>query len=218
MTPGPVPSKADRFPRIQTVIRMAAYAWIQELIGAKRDLDLPRAGRNLDLFEVIPLDELGDGRPRHAAAQRRASFGGQRRPRGRGASRAQRHPDRQRLHRGGHELAKERFAQAMIRGTRSPRHPRIVPARSPRRPRSRIAPGLSTEHQSSGWYRTKCMDWESSGARPRKTGTEPTRTPQPATLAAKRRGVWPDRHGTVMSETVETGSVKTSAAKRGSIR
>ena len=132
MTPGPVPSKADRFPRIQTVIRMAAYAWIQELIGAKCDLDLPGGVRNLDLFEVIPLDELGDGRPRHAAAQRRASVGGQRRPRGRGASRAQRHPDRQRLHQGGHELAKERFAQAMIRGTRSPRHPRIVPARSPR--------------------------------------------------------------------------------------
>ena len=30
-----------------------------ELLGAKRDLDLPRALRKLDLFEVILLDDLG---------------------------------------------------------------------------------------------------------------------------------------------------------------
>ena len=33
--------------------------WLQELLGAKRDLDLPRALRKLDLFEVILLDDLG---------------------------------------------------------------------------------------------------------------------------------------------------------------
>ena len=32
---------------------------VQELLGAKRDLDLPRALRKLDLFEVILLDDLG---------------------------------------------------------------------------------------------------------------------------------------------------------------
>ena len=35
------------------------YALVQELLGAKRDLDLPRALRKLDLFEVILLDDLG---------------------------------------------------------------------------------------------------------------------------------------------------------------
>ena len=34
-----------------------AYALVQELLGAKRDLDLPRALRKLDLFEVILLDD-----------------------------------------------------------------------------------------------------------------------------------------------------------------
>ena len=34
-------------------------ALVQELLGAKRDLDLPRALRKLDLFEVILLDDLG---------------------------------------------------------------------------------------------------------------------------------------------------------------
>ena len=36
-----------------------AYSLVQELLGAKRDLDLPRALRKLDLFEVILLDDLG---------------------------------------------------------------------------------------------------------------------------------------------------------------
>ena len=36
-----------------------ANALVQELLGAKRDLDLPRALRKLDLFEVILLDDLG---------------------------------------------------------------------------------------------------------------------------------------------------------------
>ena len=36
-----------------------AYALVQELLGAKRDLDLPRALRKLDLFEAILLDDLG---------------------------------------------------------------------------------------------------------------------------------------------------------------
>ena len=34
-------------------------ALVQELLGAKRDLDLPRALRKLDLYEVILLDDLG---------------------------------------------------------------------------------------------------------------------------------------------------------------
>ena len=36
-----------------------AYALVQELLAAKRDLDLPRALRKLDLFEVILLDDVG---------------------------------------------------------------------------------------------------------------------------------------------------------------
>ena len=62
MTLGPVPSDADLCPRIRTlthkaarstrseqrpqrVVCMPAYALVKELLGAKRDLDLPRALR-----------------------------------------------------------------------------------------------------------------------------------------------------------------------------
>ncbi|HVT37907.1 MAG TPA: IS21-like element helper ATPase IstB [Gemmatimonadaceae bacterium] len=41
------------------VLFMAAYALVQELLSAKRELELPRALRKLDLFEVILLDDLG---------------------------------------------------------------------------------------------------------------------------------------------------------------
>ena len=40
----------------RSVLCVPAYALVQELLGAKRDLDLPRALRKLDLFEVILLD------------------------------------------------------------------------------------------------------------------------------------------------------------------
>jgi DNA replication protein DnaC len=42
-----------------SVLFTPAYAMVQELLSAKRDLDLPRALRRLDLFEVILLDDLG---------------------------------------------------------------------------------------------------------------------------------------------------------------
>ena len=42
-----------------SVLCAPAYGLVQELLGAKRDLDLPRALRKLDLFEVILLDDLG---------------------------------------------------------------------------------------------------------------------------------------------------------------
>ena len=42
-----------------SVLCVPAYALVQELLGAKRDLDLPRALRKLDLFEAILLDDLG---------------------------------------------------------------------------------------------------------------------------------------------------------------
>ena len=42
-----------------SVLFTPAYALVQELLSAKRDLDLPRALRKLDLFEVILLDDLG---------------------------------------------------------------------------------------------------------------------------------------------------------------
>ena len=42
-----------------SVLCAPAYALVQELLGAKRDLDLPRALRKLDLFEAILLDDLG---------------------------------------------------------------------------------------------------------------------------------------------------------------
>lgn len=41
------------------VLYTPAYALVQELLSAKRDLELPRALRKLDLFEVILLDDLG---------------------------------------------------------------------------------------------------------------------------------------------------------------
>jgi DNA replication protein DnaC len=42
-----------------SVLFTPAYAIVQELLSAKRELDLPRALRKLDLFEVIVLDDLG---------------------------------------------------------------------------------------------------------------------------------------------------------------
>jgi len=42
-----------------SVLYTPAYALVQELLSAKRDLQLPRALRKLDLFEVILLDDLG---------------------------------------------------------------------------------------------------------------------------------------------------------------
>jgi DNA replication protein DnaC len=41
------------------VLFAPAYAIVQELLSAKRNLDLPRALRKLDLFEVLLLDDLG---------------------------------------------------------------------------------------------------------------------------------------------------------------
>jgi DNA replication protein DnaC len=42
-----------------SVLFTPAYGLVQELLSAKRDLELPRALRKLDLFEVILLDDLG---------------------------------------------------------------------------------------------------------------------------------------------------------------
>ena len=42
-----------------SVLFTPVYALVQELLSAKRDLDLPRILRTLDLFEVILLDDLG---------------------------------------------------------------------------------------------------------------------------------------------------------------
>jgi DNA replication protein DnaC len=42
-----------------SVLFTPAYAIVQELLSAKRELDLPRTLRKLDLFEVILLDDLG---------------------------------------------------------------------------------------------------------------------------------------------------------------
>ena len=42
-----------------SVLFTPAYAVVQELLSAKRDLDLPRTLGKLDLFEVILLDDLG---------------------------------------------------------------------------------------------------------------------------------------------------------------
>jgi DNA replication protein DnaC len=42
-----------------SVLFTPAYAVVQELLSAKRDLELPRMLRKLDLFEVILLDDLG---------------------------------------------------------------------------------------------------------------------------------------------------------------
>ena len=43
----------------RSVLFTPAYELVQELRAAKRDLDLPRALRKLDLFDVILLDDLG---------------------------------------------------------------------------------------------------------------------------------------------------------------
>ena len=42
-----------------SVLFVPTYQLVQELLVAKRDLDLPRALRKLDLFELIVLDDLG---------------------------------------------------------------------------------------------------------------------------------------------------------------
>jgi DNA replication protein DnaC len=41
------------------VLFVPAYALVQDLLAAKRALELPRALRKLDLFEVVILDDLG---------------------------------------------------------------------------------------------------------------------------------------------------------------
>ena len=46
----------------RSVLCVPAYALVQELLGAKRDLDLPRALRKLDLFEGLRDDGLDQGR------------------------------------------------------------------------------------------------------------------------------------------------------------
>ena len=42
-----------------SVLFVPTYLLVQELLVAKRDLDLPRALRKLDLFELIILDDIG---------------------------------------------------------------------------------------------------------------------------------------------------------------
>lgn len=42
-----------------SVLFTPAYALVQELLSAKRDLQLPRALRKLDLFDVMLIDDLG---------------------------------------------------------------------------------------------------------------------------------------------------------------
>ncbi len=42
-----------------TVLFMPTYSLVQELLAAKRNLDLPRALRKLDHFEVVILDDVG---------------------------------------------------------------------------------------------------------------------------------------------------------------
>ena len=46
-------------PRLTEAGHSPACALVPELLGAKRDLDLPRALRKPDLFEAILLDDLG---------------------------------------------------------------------------------------------------------------------------------------------------------------
>jgi DNA replication protein DnaC len=43
----------------RSVLFTPAYALVQELLRAKRDLTLPRTLRKLDLFEVLVLDDIG---------------------------------------------------------------------------------------------------------------------------------------------------------------
>lgn len=42
-----------------SVLFVPTYQLVQELLAAKRDLELPRALRKLDLFELIILDDIG---------------------------------------------------------------------------------------------------------------------------------------------------------------
>lgn len=42
-----------------SVLFLPAYQLVQQLLAARRDLDLPRALRGLDAYEVIVLDDLG---------------------------------------------------------------------------------------------------------------------------------------------------------------
>lgn len=43
----------------QSVLFSPTFQLVQELLAAKRDLDLPRALRRLDLFDVVILDDIG---------------------------------------------------------------------------------------------------------------------------------------------------------------
>ena len=43
----------------RSVLCAPAYALVQESLGTRRDPDLPRALRKLNLFDVILLDDLG---------------------------------------------------------------------------------------------------------------------------------------------------------------
>ena len=45
--------------RGHAVLFMPTYSLVQELLAAKRDLDLPRALRKLDQFDVLILDDVG---------------------------------------------------------------------------------------------------------------------------------------------------------------
>src|SRR3984893_11846252 len=45
--------------RGHTVVFMPTYSLVQELLAAKRDLELPRALRKLDYFAVLILDDVG---------------------------------------------------------------------------------------------------------------------------------------------------------------
>ncbi|AMY10720.1 transposase [Luteitalea pratensis] len=45
--------------RGRAVLFMPTYSLVQELLAAKRDLDLPRALRKLDQFDVLILDDVG---------------------------------------------------------------------------------------------------------------------------------------------------------------
>jgi DNA replication protein DnaC len=45
--------------RGHSVLFVPTYSLVQDLLVAKRDLDLPRALRKLDAFEVVILDDLG---------------------------------------------------------------------------------------------------------------------------------------------------------------
>src|SRR5439155_18707620 len=42
-----------------SVLFTPTYALVQELLAAKRDLELPRALHKLDLFELLVLDDIG---------------------------------------------------------------------------------------------------------------------------------------------------------------